>query len=136
MKSYSRPFLCVAFAALTAHSAFAQEGISQQEAEQFAASVFSSDIRAGKLTRQQAGAFFKCGNDRYAKKLSSNPQTAMALADATVALTTKKLSEAEKEKHERAYKEAEKLQQEAEDGCRKELGIAPSVKRLFSARQK
>ncbi|MDR2507055.1 MAG: hypothetical protein LBD67_03535 [Candidatus Accumulibacter sp.] len=133
MKKPLHLVFCAAFAMLAAHPALAQEGISQQEAEQFAAVVFSSDIKAGKLTRQKAGTFFKCGNDRYAKKLSADPQMAMTLADATMALNTatKKLSAAEKEKYGRAYKEAERLQREAEDGCRKELGIDPSVKRLF-----
>ena len=129
MKRDPRLVWCALSALLMASPVLAQEGISQQEAEQFAAGVFSSDIRAGKLTRQQAGAFFKCGNDRYAKKL--DPQTAMALTDATVALSTGKPSEAEKQKYEQIYKKAEKLQQEAENGCRKELGIDPSVKRLF-----
>jgi hypothetical protein len=134
--SVKRPLhlvFCAAFAVLTAHPAFAQEGISRKEAEQFAAVVFSSDIKAGKLTRQKAGTFFKCGNDRYAKKLSANPQMAMTLAEATMALNTatEKLGEAEKAKYGRAYKEAEKFQREAEDDCRKELSIDPSVKRLF-----
>jgi hypothetical protein len=134
MKSHSRLVFCAAFAMLAAHPVLAQESMSQQEAEQFAASIFSSDIKAGKLTRQKAGTFFKCGNDRYAEKFSANPQMAVTLAEAMTALNTatKKLSQAEKEKYGRAYKEAERLQQESEDGCRKELGIDPSVKRLFS----
>jgi hypothetical protein len=34
-----------------------------------------------------------------------------------------KLSDAEKTRYGRAYKEASRLQREAEDGCRAELGI-------------
>lgn len=133
MKNYLRPVFC-AVLALTAHPVFSEESLSQKDAEMYASSVFHSDISAGRLTRQQAGTFFKCGNDRYAKQFSANPQMAITLGDAVVALNeaTRKLSDAEKEKYGRAYKQAAKLQKEAEDGCRKELGIDPSVTRLFS----
>ena len=119
--------------------AFAQDGepeMSQKEAESYAKMIFAKDIKAGKLTAQKAGALFKCGNERYAKKLG--PEKTSGLSDAMQGLMEHsdkgtKLSAAEKEQYGRAYKEAFQLQKEAEDSCRKELGIDPSVKRLFQS---
>ncbi|MDR2689918.1 MAG: hypothetical protein LBB76_09200, partial [Azoarcus sp.] len=55
------------------------------------------------------------------------------LSEATQALMKQdaKLSDAEKTRYGRAYKEASRLQREAEDGCRAELGIDPAVQRVF-----
>ena len=121
-------------------TAFAQDydepEMTQKEAESYAKMIFRQDIKAGKLTVQKAGAFFKCGNERYAKKL--RPELASELSDATEDLIEHsdkgtQLSAAKKERYGRAYKEAFKLQKEAEDSCRKELGIDPSVQSLFQS---
>ena len=134
---------CILFLALLGASpAFAQgnaaggagTGMSAQEAESFAKMIFGTDISAGRLTVQKAGALFVCANERYAQKLG--PTRASGLSEATQALMEHQdkgvaLSDAKKAQYGRAYKEAFQLQREAEDGCRKELGSDPSVQRVF-----
>jgi hypothetical protein len=129
---------CFLFLALMcANHAFSQEsngGASPGDLESYAKMVFREDISAGRLTVQKATALFKCANDRYAEKLT--PEQASDLSDAMKDLNKHRdngteLSGAEKERYGRAYKNASKLQQEAEDSCRKELSIDPSVKRIF-----
>jgi hypothetical protein len=121
---------------MCASPAFSQEaGMSQKEAEPYAKMVFRADIEAGRLTVEKAAAFLICANERYAKKL--DPQKASELSDATEAVMEHRdrgarLSDAEKAQYGRAYRDAATLQREAEDGCRRELGIDPAVKRLFS----
>jgi hypothetical protein len=111
-----------------------RKGMPQKEADSAAKFLFSEDIKAGKLTAQKAGVFFKCAHDRYAISLLSNQKTLDAVEEGADKVLSRgsKLSAAEKEKYERAYKEAFKLQREAEDGCRNEMKIAPSVKRIFN----
>ena len=142
MQTRPQSSLCALFLALTcAGSAFAQAdapeaGITQKEAESYAKMIFKADIGAGRLTAQKAGALFKCANERYAQKLT--PGKAAGLSDAAQDLIAHQdqdapLSDAKKAQYGRAYKDAARLQREAEDGCRKELGIDPSVERVFQS---
>jgi hypothetical protein len=140
-QTYSQPSLRILFVLLMcAGTAFAQVNndggaeMSQKEAESYAKMIFGADIRAGKLTEQKAGALFVCGNERYAQKL--NPELAERLFSATQDLSAHQdkgilLSDEKKAQYGRAYKDASRFQREAEDSCRKELKIDPSVKRLF-----
>ncbi|MDR0672992.1 MAG: hypothetical protein LBF93_04875 [Zoogloeaceae bacterium] len=111
-----------------------QGGSSLEELEPHAKMVFRKDIGAGKLTARQATVFFKCANDRYTEKMS--PDLTADLSEATKEIGKQrnkggKLSDAQKERYGRAYKTVSRLQQEAEDSCRKELNIDPSVKRIY-----
>jgi hypothetical protein len=126
-------------ALVCAGSAFAQAdapeaGITRQQAESYAKMIFREDIGAGRVTVQQAGALFKCANERYTRKLT--PEMAGELFEATRVLSEHQdrgtpLSDAKKAQYGRAYKDAGRLQREAEDSCRQELGIDPSVERVF-----
>jgi hypothetical protein len=135
--------LCILFLALMrAGPAFAQADdesapeakMTREEAESYAKMIFGADIGAGKLTVQKAGALFKCANERYARKLK--PENVAELSEATRDSIRHQsqgveLSAEKKARYERAYKDAARLQREAEDSCRKELEIDPSVKRVF-----
>ncbi|MDR0736764.1 MAG: hypothetical protein LBF51_08075 [Zoogloeaceae bacterium] len=108
--------------------------MTQKEAESYAKMIFREDLGAGRLTTQKAGALFKCANERYARKLT--PEKAGELFGATQDLIEHqdrgaRLSDDKKAQYGRAYKDAGRLQREAEDSCRQELGIDPSVKRVF-----
>lgn len=124
-------------ASLCAGPAFSQGGLggaTLEEIEPHAKMIFQKDIAAGKLTARQAAVFFKCANDRYTGKVT--PDLTATLSEATKEIIKQRdkggeLSDAQKERYGRAYKKVSRLQQEAEDSCRKELNIDPSVKRVF-----
>ena len=145
MQTRPHSSLCVLLLALTcADPAFAQADdedapeaeMTQKEAESYAKMIFRADIGAGRLTAQKAGALFKCANERYAQKLT--PDKAAGLSEAAQDLIAHQdrgasLSDAKKAQYARAYKDAARLQREAEDCCRKELGIDPSVESVSQA---
>jgi hypothetical protein len=132
MQTHSQSLPCILFLALMcAGPACAQTDEDDAKIIELSAKMFfKADIDAGRLTLQKASALFKCANDRYAQKLT--PEKAVALSEAIEAMTSDaKLSDADKARHGRTYKDLGKLQREAEDGCRKELGIDPAVQRVF-----
>jgi hypothetical protein len=130
------PLLTLSLPLLGAGAAYAQADNADAKSdaeiiESYAKILFKADIDAGRLTVPNASALFKCANDRYAQKLT--PELTHALSEATRAMMAQntKVSEADKQRYARTYKEAGKLQQEAEDACRAELGIDPAVQRVF-----
>jgi hypothetical protein len=132
MQTHLQSLSCILFLALTcAGSACAQTNEDDAKIIELSAKMFfKADIDAGRLTLQKASALFTCANERYAQKLT--PEMVAALSEAIEAMTSEaKLSDADRARHGRTYKDVGKLQREAEDDCRKELGIDPAVQRVF-----
>jgi hypothetical protein len=134
MKTPHSLLLTLPLTLMYAGAAYAQADEAESDAkviESYAKIIFKADIAAGRLTVPKAGALFKCANDRYAQKLT--PEQTHELSEAAQVLTAEevKVSDADKLRYARAYKAAGKLQQEAEDSCRAEQGIDPSVRRVF-----
>ncbi|MDR1661074.1 MAG: hypothetical protein LBR95_01395 [Azoarcus sp.] len=89
--------------------------------------LFVDDIKAGRLSKDQAFTYYKCADERFRDTVDNDTlngaaQGALAMIAHLQAGT--KPSAAEKASYARAAEKVDKLQIEAENACRKTLGIS------------
>jgi len=84
--------------------------MTQEQAEEAAKMAFGKEIREGKLTQKQAGAYYKCTEEDYAQNYMDSPEGKKHMDGLD------KISASE-------MKALEKLRGQSEDKCVKQLGL-------------
>ena len=92
--------------------------------EQYAPGAFRNEIKAGKMTQEQAIAYFKCANKDYAFSLRDSPE-AQGYAGAMFA------AKVGSKEFIAAQKGIEKFQNQAEERCMKKLGMKVTRGKAF-----
>jgi hypothetical protein len=106
---------------------WSQIKITQEQAEEYAKMIYKKDINAGKLSLQQAGAYFKCSEEDYAVNLSKSPDAEKYATALERMQQLDEMSASEKAKYDAEMKAlneaAEKLRSQSQDKCVKQLGL-------------
>jgi hypothetical protein len=109
--------------------------MSRVDLENVAKMTFGDEIRAGKLTVQQAADYSQCANDDYAKNFFGSP-VGVKYMDTTERLFSGEKKGAAEEKKLKAELDAmqpelRKYQDAAEDRCTKKLGVKVTRGKVF-----
>ncbi|MDR2219303.1 MAG: hypothetical protein LBE24_01835 [Methylobacillus sp.] len=89
--------------------------MTQKQAEEMAKVIYRKDIAAGKVTLQQAGAYYKCSEGDYMQKYMNSPEGKKHMQGPD------KVSASEIEV-------LEKFREQSQDKCVKQLGLKEKPK--------
>jgi hypothetical protein len=108
--------------ALSPMAALAQGGpeMTQEQAEQMAKMIYRKDIAAGKITPQQAGAYYKCSEGDYMQKYMNSPEGKKHME---LLSHIEQMSASEKAEMNAIGKKLEEFRSQSQDKCVKQLGL-------------